>query len=136
MTATRRDASPEPDPEPATAPGPPPSRVPVTDLIELDQLRSDGRTPTPREIRAALPRGWLLETHNVTARRDLRLFFREGWILIVGLVLFGGMGLAFFAQVLPRGGRGLLRFGLLIAVVAATAGFVAPIVTRALYRRR
>ena len=120
-------------------PGPPSpqrERVPVSELVDLRTLGGPDRAPTAREIRAALPRGWVLDEDGATARRDLRLFFREGWILVLGLVLFGAFGLAFFAQVLPRGGRGLLRFGLLIAGVAVAAGLVAPLITKALYRRR
>ena len=35
-----------------------------------------------------------MEPDGEHARRDVRLFFRESWILIVGLVVFGGVGVA------------------------------------------
>jgi hypothetical protein len=107
----------------------------VSELVDLAALRPDGTAPTPRELRAALPRGWVLCEDGASARRDLRLFFREGWILVTGLVVFGLFGLAFFADVLPRGGRGLARFAVLVGLVALVAGLVAPRITRALYRR-
>lgn len=120
--------------EPPAAHG---DRVPVADLVDLAALAAlhDGREPTKREIRAALPRGWVLEEDGVTARRDLRLFFREGWILLLGLVLFGAGGAIFFWDVFPRGWDGLLRLVLLIGAVLLAAGFVAPLITRALYRK-
>ncbi len=125
-TAAGRDAE---DPQPGS-----PQRVPITELIDLE-AHWPGRSPTLREIRAALPRGWVLEPDGVTARRDLRLFFREGWILMLGLALFGTGGAFFFAEVLPSGWAGLGRIMLYIVVIVIAAGWVAPLITRALYRR-
>lgn len=110
-------------------------RVPVAELVDLDAL-APGRAPTARELRAALPPGWALCEDGVTARRDLRLLFRRGWLLALGLALFGGAGALFFAEVLPRGGRGVLRFALMVGLVALAGGLVGPLVTRALVRRR
>ena len=111
-------------------------RVPVAELIDLNSLAEDGRAPSKRRLRAALPRGWVLEDDGIHARRDLRLFFREGWILVVGLVTFGGVGLAFLWDAMPGGWRGLARFGLLVGVVLAVGGVVGPIVSRALQEKR
>ena len=112
------------------------ARVPIERLIDLAALeRQNGRPPSPGRIRAALPRGWALDADSLHAHRDVRLFFREAWILIVGLVVFGSVGLGFLWGAMPHGARGLLRFGLLIGAVALLGGIVAPLVTRALQRR-
>ena len=110
-------------------------RVPVSDLVDLERLAADGRPLTPARLRAALPRGWVLEPDGVHARRDLRLLFREGWILAVGLVSFGAAALGLFWWSFPRGVAGFLRFTLVIVVVLVAGGLVAPVVTRALNRR-
>jgi hypothetical protein len=110
-------------------------RVPVATLVDLERLAADGRPLTPARLRAALPRGWVLEDDGVHARRDLRLLFREGWILAVGLVSFGAAVLGLFWWSFPRGVAGILRFALVIVVVLVAGGLVAPIVTRALNRR-
>ena len=86
-------------------------------------------------VQAALPRGWVLAEDGRTARRDLRLFFREGWILVVGLVVFGAVGFAFVWGGVPRGWSGALRIGLSVLVVLAVGGLAAPRITRALFRR-
>ena len=109
--------------------------VPLSQLIDLAALRTDGRPPTPRRIREALPRGWALADDNEHAYRDARLLFRQGWILIVGLVVFGSVGLGFLWGALPRGWDGVLRFGVLVGVVLVLGGLVAPTITRALNRR-
>ena len=109
--------------------------VPVSQLIDLAALRDNGRPPTPRRIREALPRGWALADDNEHAYRDVRLLFREGWILIVGLVVFGSIGLGFLWSGLPRGWDGVLRFCVLVGVVIVLGGVVAPRITRALNRR-
>lgn len=114
---------------------PPPARVPVGELVDLPRLGRDGRPPTPRELRAALPRGWVLEDDGVHARRDLRLFFREGWILIVGLVVFGSAGMALFWSTFPRGLGGVVRLAILLGILLLLGGVVAPRITRALYKR-
>jgi hypothetical protein len=83
-----------------------------------------------------LPRGWALDDDGRHAHRDARLFFREGWILALGLLLFGLFGGWFLAGALPRGGAGVVRLTLLIGLVALLGGVAGPLVTRALYRRR
>ena len=109
--------------------------MPVEELVDLEPLRDLGRAPTARELRQALPRGWALADDGQHAYRDARLLFREGWILLLGLVVFGSAVGAFLWGALPRGGRGILRFVLLIGVVLLAGGIVAPLVTRALHRR-
>ena len=110
-------------------------RVPVSELIDVERIGSGDRAPTPRELREALPRGWALDDDNLHAHRDLRLFFREGWILLTGLFLFGAFGLFFLVGALPRGWGGLARLALLLIVILAAGGLVGPMVTRALHRR-
>jgi hypothetical protein len=110
-------------------------RVPVAELIDVDRVGPGHRPPTPAELRAALPRGWVLEDDLVTARRDLRMVFREGWILILGLVCFGAVGLGLLFHGFPRGGAGLLRFAVLVGAVLLAGGLVAPRITRALHAR-
>jgi len=109
--------------------------VPLSQLIDLAALTEDGRPPTPRRIREALPRGWALADDNEHAYRDARLLFREGWILALGLVIFGSVGLGFLWGAMPRGWAGVLRFGVLVGVVLLLGGLVAPMITRALNRR-
>ena len=109
--------------------------VPVSELVDLDALRTDGQPPTPRQLRAALPRGWALAEDGEHAYRDARLLFREGWILIVGLVVFGTLGAGFLWGAVPRGWGGLARIGILIGVVLLLGGLAAPRITRALFRR-
>ena len=110
-------------------------RVPVSELLDLERLGPEHREPTPAEIRNALPPGWILEDDGITARTDLRLFFRQGWILALALVSFGTVVLGVFWSTFPSGGRGILRFATLIAVVLLAGGLVAPRITRALTRR-
>ncbi len=109
--------------------------VPIADLIDLERLRADGRPATPRQIRAALPRGWALAEDGEHAYRDARLLFRQGWILVLGLVVFGTVGLGFLLGAVPRGWSGLLRIALLVLVVLVIVGLVAPRITRTLFRR-
>ncbi|MFT5463354.1 MAG: hypothetical protein ACI8QS_002240 [Planctomycetota bacterium] len=113
-----------------------PERVLVSELIDLAALSEGGTAPSKRRIRAALPRGWVLEDDGHHARRDIRLFFREGWILMVGLLTFGSVGGSFLWGAMPRGWRGLGRLGLLVAVVLAVGGIVGPIISRALQSKR
>lgn len=115
----------------------PRARVPIGELVDLERFRGlKGRAPTRPELRSLLPRGWVLEDDGLHARRDLRLLFREGWILVVGMVTFGAVALAIFWQAFPRGWRGLASLGGLLLVVLLVGGLVAPLVTRALYRGR
>jgi len=111
-----------------------PGLVPVSELVDLDSIGPDHRSPTPAEIRAALPRGWVLEPDGERARRDARLFFRESWILIVGLVVFGGVVATLFWETFPSGWRGVLRLIGLLALVLLAGGVVGPMITRALNR--
>lgn len=110
--------------------------VPIEELVDVARLGRGGRAPTPRELRAALPRGWALDDDGRHAHRDRRLLFREGWILLLGLVLFGGLGGFFLIDAAPRGLSGVLQLLLLAAAVALAGGIAGPIVTRALHRRR
>jgi len=69
-------------------------------------------------------------------RRDGRLLFRDGWMLILFLVCFGAAAGGIFWWSAPRGGAGWIRFGVAVLLVLVAGGIVAPIVTRAIYRRR
>ena len=109
-------------------------RVPVSELVELERVGPGHRPPTPAELRAALPRGWVLDADGSTARSDLRLLFREGWVLVLGLVAFGAVGLGFLWGAFPRGAGGFLRFAVLIGIVLLAGGVVGPLITRALHR--
>ena len=113
----------------------PPERVPIEELVDLEALRADGREPTPARLRAALPRGWVLEDDHRHARRDARLLFREGWILLVGLVVFGSAAVGLFWMTFPRGWAGVGRALVLLVVLLVLGGLVAPMITRALNRR-
>jgi len=103
--------------------------------VDLESLSEGGRTPSPRHIREALPPGWVLDEDGRSARRDLRILAREGWVLALGLVLFGGAAVILFMETFPKGWRGLARAGMMIALVLLAGGFVGPLVTRALHRR-
>lgn len=109
--------------------------MPVEDLVDLASLRVDGRAPTPRQIREALPPGWVLDADGATARRDLRVLARDGWVLVVALVAFGAAGLGIFWSAFPRGWAGILRLLALIGLVLLAGGVVGPIITRALQAR-
>jgi len=109
--------------------------VPIEQLVDLETLGRGGRPPTPKELREALPPGWVLDEDGKTARRDLRVLAKDGWVLVIGLVCFGAAGIGLFWKAFPRGWGGFLRFGILIAVVLIAGGLVAPMITRALNRR-
>ena len=111
-------------------------RVAIEELVDLERLTAGGHEPSARELRAALPRGWVLDDDRRHAHRDVRLFFREAWILMVGLVIFGGLGGLFLWGGLPQGWGGILRLALLLGVVLVAGGLVAPAITRALARKR
>lgn len=114
-------------------------RVPIEELIDPERLaassRDAGREPTRRQVQAALPAGWVLDRDGRTAHRDARVMFREGWVLACGLVLFGAAGLGLFWHTFPSGWSGLARFATLIAILILIGGVVAPIISRAVYRR-
>jgi hypothetical protein len=112
-----------------------PRRVPIEDLIDPAWLAEQGREPSPARLRAALPRGWVLEEDLRHARRDARLLFREGWILLTGLFVFGTAAAGLFYLTFPRGWAGLTRAGILLLVLILLGGLVAPMITRALNRR-
>lgn len=109
--------------------------IPIDQLIDLPALELSDRPLTPRRIREALPRGWALADDNRHAYRDLRLFFREGWILALGLVLFGTIGGFFLLGAMPKGWSGVLRLLGLLCVMLLLGGVVGPLITRALHRR-
>ncbi len=111
-------------------------RVAVEELVDLSRVGPGTRAPTPREIREALPRGWVLEEDGVTARSDARLLFKEGWVLILGLVCFGAAVIGLFWWSFPRGSTGWVRFATVVAVVLVAGGVVGPLVTRVLTRAR
>ena len=110
--------------------------VPVSELIDLESLRSDGREPTPKQIREALPVGWALDEDGKTAFRDGRLFFRDGWVLLLGLVCFGAAGLGLFFFALPSGFAAVVRLVVTLVIVLLAGGLIAPVMTRALNRKR
>ena len=110
-------------------------RVRVDELVDLSKIRSDGRPPTPAQLRAALPNGWKLDDDGVHAVRDLRLFFSQSWVLVLGLVMFGAAAIGLFATTFPRGERALLRVAILVGVMIVIGGVIGPLVTRALNRR-
>ena len=107
-------------------------RVPISELIDLDALRADGRELHPREIRAQLPRGWVLDPDHRHAHRDVRLFFREGWILLCGLVIFGAIGGTFVWGGQPQGWRGILKLVLALVLLVVAGGVAGPTITRTL----
>lgn len=111
-------------------------KVPIEQLVDLSSLRDDGASPTPKQIREALPAGWVLDEDGRHARRDLRVLARDGWVLVLGLVLFGGAGFFLFYDSFPKGWRGVGRFGVLILLVLFAGGIAGPMITRALTRRR
>lgn len=121
----------------ARVPGDGAQRVPIAELVDLAVLeRARGRPPTPAELRGALPRGWVPdEADPACARRDGRMLFSDGWILVTALVTFGCVGLFFLWSAMPRGWSGVLRFAVLVGGVIVVGGLVAPLITRALQRR-
>lgn len=111
-----------------------PLRVPIEALVEPERLRALGPHPSPSALRGVLPRGWVPSEDGRHARRDLRLFFREGWILALCLLVFGSVGALIVLGALPRGWGGLLRVLGLLALVWLAAGVAGPLITRALRR--
>jgi len=110
--------------------------TPLSQLIDVEALATPGRPVTPRRIREALPRGWALAEDNQHAYRDARLLFREGWILVLGMLIFGALGSIFILRGLPSGFGGIARLlGLLLGLLLV-GGYAGPFITRALTRRR
>jgi hypothetical protein len=64
-----------------------------------------------------------------------RLFFREAWVLLLAMVMFGAAAAGLFWWSFPSGGGAWVRLGVGVALLVLVGGFVAPIVTRALKRR-
>jgi hypothetical protein len=110
-------------------------RVLIAELLEPEELAALGPSPSPARLRALLPRGWVPEPDGLHARRDLRLLFREGWMLVLCLVVFGTVGALFLLGSVPRGWSGVARLVGLIAAVALAGAVAAPLITRALRRR-
>ena len=110
------------------------ARVPIRELLSPETLRQLGPSPTPARLRAALPRGWVPDEDGVHARRDGRLLFRQGWMLVLCLVVFGTIGATFVLGAVPRGWAGVARIVLLVLGVWLAAGIAGPLVTRALRR--
>ena len=113
------------------------TRVPIGELVDLEQLKAKrgGAAPTPANLRAALPPGWALDDDHAYAKKDMRLLFRRGWMLAIGMLLFGAAGIIFFIEVFPRGWSGVLRFVVLLVILALVGGVVGPLITRALNGR-
>ena len=110
-------------------------RVPIEQLVDLPALTKGGRRPSPKALREALPAGWVLDDDGRTARRDLRVLARDGWVLLLGLVCFGAIALGLFWSTFPRGWAGIGRFLMLVVIVILAGGLAAPMITRALNRR-
>jgi hypothetical protein len=87
------------------------------------------QAPSKKRVEAALP------VRPLTGRRDLRLMFHDGWILMLGLVCFGAAAIGLFLWSAPRGGQGWLRFAAAVGLVTLAGGVAGPLVTRALRRR-
>ena len=69
-------------------------------------------------------------------RRDGRLLFRDGWMLVLFMICFGAAAGGIFWWSAPRGSAGWIRFGIAVLIVLVAGGIVAPMVTRAIYRKR
>ncbi len=108
---------------------------PISELVPPQTLRTLGPEPSPRALREALPPGWVLEPDRIHARRDLRLFFRQGWLLVLCLLVFGSVGALLLLGSAPRGREGVLRVLASVALVWFAGGIAGPLVTRALRRR-
>ncbi|HED65541.1 MAG TPA: hypothetical protein ENJ09_08295 [Planctomycetes bacterium] len=128
----------ESDTDPADAsrePTPSDRRVPLASLIDLEALSVGGRAPSPRRIREALPPGWVPAEDGIHAVRDGRILFRESWVLLAGLIVFGLLGGIFLVGAMPKGWGGWLRLAGMLALLLLVGGFAAPRITRGLHRR-
>lgn len=92
------------------------------------------RPPTPKELRDALPPGWVLDEDGKTARRDARLLFRNGWMLALCLVCFAAAAAGLFWWSFPRGNAAWIRLVGALTLLLLAGGIAAPILTRALSR--
>lgn len=110
-------------------------RVPVEQLVDLARVGRAGAPPTTSDVRAALPRGWVLDDDGLHAHRDRRWMFSQGWVLICAMVGFGALAIGLFASTFPRGARGWTRVAILLGLLLLIGGVVGPLVTRALLRR-
>lgn len=61
--------------------------------------------------------------------------WRESWILIVSLLVFGIMGGRFIASGITRTPRGIIGLCIGLILILGVGGLVAPRITRALRRR-
>ena len=123
---------PEPEPRPHAGSA---QLVPIEQLVDLESLREGGREPSLQRLRAALPPGWVLQADGRSARRDLRVLARDGWVLLTGLVCFGAVAIGLFRYSLPRDGAGLWTLALLVGSLILVSGLVGPLITKALMRR-
>ena len=97
-------------------------------------MAGSARPPTPREIREALPPGFVLDADGKSTRRDARLLFREGWMLLLCLVCFAAAAAGLFWWSFPRGSAGWIRLAGAIVLLLLAGGIAAPVLTRALSR--
>lgn len=110
-------------------------RVPIEQLVDLARAGRGGAPPTASDLRAALPRGWVLDDDGLHAHRDRRWMFSQSWVLICAMVGFGAIAIGLFASTFPRGWRGLTRVAILLGLLVLIGGVVGPLVSRALVRR-
>ena len=68
-------------------------------------------------------------------RKARRLFYDEGWVLLIGLIAFGAAALGLFWMVLPSGPAGFLRLAAMAGVLLLCGGLIGPLVTRAIRKR-
>ncbi len=61
---------------------------------------------------------------------------REGWVLVVGMVVFGCTGAYLIWDSLPSGLAGVIRVVLLVGLVLFAGGVAGPMITKAVRRRR
>ncbi len=59
---------------------------------------------------------------------------RDGWILVLCLVSFGGLALTMFWQTFPRGWGGISRLALLLLFFLVAGGLLAPMLSKVLRR--